>query len=272
MIKNQYQWVLITGASSGIGEIFALEMASKGKNVVLVARTESKLDQLSERIERTYQVRAEVIVSDLSEEDAPQKVYEECQNRGIEIDILINNAGFATHGWFEQVDRSRQQDEIMLNVLALTNMTHLFLPDMLQKENGAIINISSTAAFQPDPYMAVYGATKAYVLSFTEALYEENRKRGVQFLALCPGSTETSFFDVVGADEASVGKRDTPEHVVAVAMRALESGKPYAVPGTRNYWTAQFSRLMPRKSMLRIVGSMLRPRSKGGKAEATTLN
>ncbi|WP_145324851.1 SDR family NAD(P)-dependent oxidoreductase [Paenibacillus xylanexedens] len=267
MKKGQHQWVLITGASSGIGEIFALEMASKGKNIVLVARTESKLNQLAERIERTYQVRAEVIVSDLSEVEAPRNVYEECQNRGIQIDILINNAGFATHGLFEQVDGSRQQDEIMLNVLAVTNMTHLFLPGLLQKKHGAVINVSSTAAFQPDPYMAVYGATKAFVLSFTEALYEENRKRGVQFLALCPGSTETSFFDVVGAEEASVGKRDTPEHVVAVAMRALESGKPYAVPGAQNYWTAQFSRLMPRKSMLRIVGSMLRPRSKGGKAE-----
>ena len=231
MIKEQHQWVLITGASSGIGEIFALEMASKGKNIVLVARTESKLNQLAERIERTYQVRAEVIVSDLSEVEAPQNVYEECQNRGIHIDMLINNAGFATHGCFEQLDGSRQQEEIMLNVLALTNMTHLFLPGMLQKKNGAVINVSSTAAFQPDPYMAVYGATKAFVLSFTEALYEENRKRGVQFLALCPGSTETSFFDVVGADEASVGKRDTPEHVVAVAMRALSQANLMLCPG-----------------------------------------
>lgn len=261
MKQGQHQWVLITGASSGIGEIFALEMASKGKHVVLVARSESKLIQLAERIERTYQVRAEVIVSDLSQADAPRKVYEECRNRGIQIDILINNAGFATHGLFEQVDGSRQQEEIMLNVLAVTTMTHLFLPGMLQKKKGAVINVSSTAAFQPDPYMAVYGATKSFVLSFTEALYEENRKRGVQFLALCPGSTETSFFDVVGAKEASVGKRDTPEHVVEVAMKALESGKPYAVPGAGNYWTAQFSRLMPRKSMLRIVGGMLRPRS-----------
>lgn len=145
MIKEQHQWVLITGASSGIGEIFALEMASKGKNIVLVARTESKLNQLAERIERTYQVRAEVIVSDLSEVEAPQNVYEECQNRGIHIDMLINNAGFATHGCFEQLDGSRQQEEIMLNVLALTNMTHLFLPGMLQKKNGAVINVSSTS-------------------------------------------------------------------------------------------------------------------------------
>jgi hypothetical protein len=265
MKQVQNQWVLITGASSGIGQTFALEMASKGKHVVLVARSESKLRQLAERIERTYQEKTEVIVADLSQADAPQHVYEECMNRGIQVNVLINNAGFATHGMFEQVDGTRQQEEIMLNVLAVMNMTHFFLPGMLQKRNGTIINVSSTAAFQPDPYMAVYGATKSFVLSFTEALYEENRKRGVKFLALCPGSTDTSFFDVVGAEEASVGKRDTPEHVVEVAMKALESGKPYAVPGASNYWTAQFARLMPRRQMLRIVGGMLQPRSKSGK-------
>ncbi|MFC9710694.1 SDR family NAD(P)-dependent oxidoreductase [Paenibacillus sp. NPDC056933] len=267
MKQVQNQWVLITGASSGIGQTFALEMASKGKHVVLVARSESKLRQLAERIERTYQVKAEVIVADLSQADAPQRVYEECKNRGIQVHTLINNAGFATHGIFEQVDGARQQEEIMLNVLAVMNMTHLFLPSMLQKRSGTIINVSSTAAFQPDPYMAVYGATKSFVLSFTESLYEENRKRGVQFLALCPGATETSFFDVVGAEEASVGKRDTPEHVVEVAMKALESGKPYAVPGASNYWTAQLARLMPRRQMLRVVGGMLQPRSKSSKPQ-----
>ncbi|NUU77314.1 SDR family NAD(P)-dependent oxidoreductase [Paenibacillus xylanilyticus] len=267
MKNNQHQWALITGASSGIGQAFALEMASKGNHVVLVARSESKLKQLAERIERTYKVKAEVIVSDLSEAHSPQQIYDECKNRGIQVDTLINNAGFATHGRFEQVEGARQQEEIMLNVLAVMNMTHLFLPGMLRKRNGTIINVSSTAAFQPDPYMAVYGATKSFVLSFTEALYEENRKRGVQFLALCPGATETSFFDVVNAEEASVGKRDTPEHVVEVAMKALESGKPYAVPGASNYWTAQLSRILPRRQILRVVGGMLSPRSKNDKAQ-----
>ena len=156
-------------------------MASKGNHVVLVARTESRLEQLAERIKRTYQVRAEVIVSDLSELDAPQKVYEECQKRGIQIDILINNAGFATHGLFEQVQGPRQQDEIMLNVLALTNMTHLFLPGMLQKERGTIINVASTAAFQPDPYMAVYGATKAFVLSLQRHYMKKTGSVGFNF-------------------------------------------------------------------------------------------
>lgn len=267
MKKTQNQWALITGASSGIGQAFALEMASEGSHVVLVARSEAKLKQLAERIERTYKVRAEVIVADLSEVNAPQQIYDECKNRGIRVDTLINNAGFATHGWFEQVDGLRQQEEIMLNVLAVTNMTHLFLPAMLQTRNGTVINVSSTAAFQPDPFMAVYGATKSFVLSFTEALYEENRQRGVRFLAICPGATETSFFDVVNAEEASVGKRDTPEHVVEVAMKALESGKPYAVPGASNYWTAQLARVLPRRQILRVVGGMLTPRPQNGKSQ-----
>ncbi|WP_128104102.1 SDR family oxidoreductase [Paenibacillus sp. DCT19] len=270
MKKEQPQWALITGASSGIGEVFAIDMASKGMNVVLVARSVSKLDNLAARIKRTYQVKAEVIVADLSQAEAPQQIYEECQRRGLQINMLINNAGFATHGLFEELDNMRQQEEIMLNVLAVTNMTHLFLPAMLQNRRGTVINVASTAAFQPDPYMAVYGATKAFVLSFTEALYEENRKRGVQFLALCPGSTDTSFFDIVGAEEASVGKRDTPQHVVQVAMKALKSGKSYAVPGSRNYWVAQFVRLIPRRQILQIAGNMLRPRNKSSKFQAQT--
>ncbi|MBU5353016.1 SDR family oxidoreductase [Paenibacillus barcinonensis] len=270
MKKKQHQWALITGASSGIGEAFALEMASQGYHVVLVARSEAKLIQLAQRIERIYSVKAEVIAADLSEMLGPQYIYNECQKRGIRVNTLINNAGFATHGWFEQVDGLRQQEEIMLNVVAVTNMTHLFLPGMLEARTGAVINVSSTAAFQPDPYMAVYGATKSYVLSFTEALYEENRGRGIQFLAICPGATETSFFDVVNAEEASVGKRDTPEHVVEVAMKALISGKSYAVPGASNYWTAQLARLLPRRLILRVVGGMLRPRQQSSKVQART--
>ncbi|THF74206.1 SDR family NAD(P)-dependent oxidoreductase [Cohnella fermenti] len=259
-LQYRGKWVLITGASSGIGQVFASELASRGSNVVLVARSAQKLQQLAELLREKHQVDAQAIAADLSQPDAPRRVYEECRKRGLRIDMLINNAGFATHGCFEQVDGQRQQEEILLNVLAVTNMTHLFLPDMLDRNDGAVINVSSTAAFQPDPYMAVYGATKSYVLSFTEALYEENRNRGVKFLALCPGATETAFFDVVNAEEASVGRRGTAEDVVKAAMRALQGGKPYAVPGLQNYLGAQLARLLPRRRVLSIVGGMLRPR------------
>jgi uncharacterized protein len=254
------KWALITGASSGIGQAFAYELASRGMQLVLVARSTEKMITLAEQLERQYGNKAEVITADLSLVEAPRYLYEECQKRGIRINMLINNAGFATHGLFEQVDRLRQQDEIMLNVMAVMNCSHLFLPDMLQQHHGAIINVSSTAAFQPDPYMAVYGATKSFVLSFTEALYEENRDRGVQFLALCPGATDTAFFDVVNAEEASVGRRERPEHVVQAAIKALDSGRHYVVPGGSNYLLTLLSRFLPRKRLLGIVGSMLRPR------------
>ncbi|MFC0216336.1 SDR family NAD(P)-dependent oxidoreductase [Paenibacillus chartarius] len=263
MAKSQSwsgEWALITGASSGIGQSFAHELASRGMHLVLVARSSQKLIMLAEQLERDYRIKAEAITADLSLIEAPRHIYDECRKRGIRVDMLINNAGFATHGRFEQVDGVRQQEEIILNVLAVMNMSHLFLPGMLQRHSGTVINVSSTAAFQPDPYMAVYGATKSFVLSFTEALYEENRDRGVRFLALCPGATETAFFDVVNAKEASVGRRDTPEHVVQAALRALESGRTYVVPGWQNYSLAQLSRFLPRKRLLGIVGNLLRPR------------
>jgi uncharacterized protein len=260
MIPIQNKWTLITGASSGIGEAFAHEFAAKGSHLILVARSEDKLIALAEKLQKVHRIQAEVLVADLSQEGSPSRLYQQCMERGLNVDILINNAGFATHGLFEQLSGSRQHEEVMLNVLAVVDLTHLFLPDMLKRKSGVIINVASTAGFQPLPNMAVYGATKAFVLSFTQALWEENRKRGVQFLALCPGSTETEFFNVVGADEASVGKRDTPENVVQVALRSLQAKKVFAVPGFTNYISAQMSRFFTRKQMLYIVGRMLRPR------------
>jgi short-subunit dehydrogenase len=260
MIPTQNKWTLITGASSGIGEAFAHEFAAKGRHLILVARSEDKLRALAEKLQSEHPIQAQFIVSDLSQEGSPMRVYQQCLERGLSVDILINNAGFATYGLFEQLSGLRQHQEVMLNVLAVVNLTHLFLPEMLKRKSGVVINVASTAGFQPIPNMAVYGATKAFVLSFTQALWEENRKRGVQFLTLCPGSTETEFFNVVGADEASVGKRDTPENVVQVALRSLQAKKVYAVPGFKNYISAQMSRFFTRKQMLFIVGRMLRTR------------
>ncbi|KPN96531.1 SDR family oxidoreductase [Lysinibacillus sp. ZYM-1] len=260
MVSTQNKWTLITGASSGIGEAFAHEFAARGSHLILVARSENKLVALAEKLQKEHHIQAQVIVSDLSQEGSPTKLYQQCVERGLSVDILINNAGFATHGLFEQLSGPRQHEEVMLNVLAVVNLTHLFLPEMLKRKSGVVINVASTAGFQPLPNMAVYGATKAFVLSFTQALWEENRKRGVQFLAICPGSTETEFFNVVGADEASVGKRDTPENVVQVTLRSLQAKKVYAIPGIKNYISAQMSRFFTRKQMLYIVGRMLRAR------------
>lgn len=265
----QGKWALVTGASSGIGEQFARQLAKQGSHLVLVARSESKLESLASELRKKYGIKAEVIPKDLSKEGTPSELYQQCRFLNVEIELLVNNAGFATHGLFEQVSGVRQHEEVMLNIAALVDLTHLFLPDMLRKSSGAVINVASTAGFQPLPYMAVYGATKAFVLSFTQALWWENRSRGVKFLALCPGSTDTSFFNVVGAEEASVGKKDTPERVVEVALRALKEGKVYVVPGVQNYLGAQLSRFITRKQGLRLVGSMLRPREGSGNYKNT---
>lgn len=254
------KWALVTGASSGIGEQFARQLAKQGSHLVLVARSESKLESLAAELRKMHGIKAEVISMDLAKEGAPSELYRQCQLLKVDIELLVNNAGFATHGMFEQVSGERQHEEVMLNVAAVVDMTHLFLPGMLRKNSGAVINVSSTAGFQPLPYMAVYGATKAFVLSFTQALWWENRDRGIKFFALCPGSTDTSFFNVVGAEEASVGKKDTPERVVEVALRALKEGKLYVVPGMQNYIGAQLARFITRKQGLRLVGNMLRPR------------
>ncbi|WP_407944316.1 SDR family NAD(P)-dependent oxidoreductase [Paenibacillus durus] len=264
MLEIKGKWSLVTGASSGIGEQFARQLAKQGSHLVLVARSKSKLEELASELRKRYGIKAEVIPLDLAKEGAPSELYQQCRLLKVEIELLVNNAGFATHGLFEQVSGERQHEEVMLNVTAVVDMTHLFLPDMLRKSSGAVINVASTAGFQPLPYMAVYGATKAFVLSFTQALYWENRDRGVKFFALCPGSTDTSFFNVVGAEEASVGKKDTPERVVEIALRALKEGKLYVVPGMQNYMGAQLSRFITRKQGLRLVGNMLRPREGSG--------
>ncbi|WP_341482586.1 SDR family NAD(P)-dependent oxidoreductase [Paenibacillus pseudetheri] len=157
---------LVTGASSGIGEQFARQLAKQGSHLVLVARSESKLESLTSELRKMYGIKTEVISMDLSKEGTPSELYQKCRLLKVDIEMLINNAGFATHGLFEQVSGERQHEEVMLNVAAVVDMTHLFLPGMLRRSSGAVvINVASTAGFQPLPYMAVYGATKAFILS-----------------------------------------------------------------------------------------------------------
>ena len=262
MLTYKGKTALITGASMGIGEVFARTLAGRGAHVVLVARSRDKLEALAAELSRRHEVRAEAIAVDLTERDATRTIMSELTARNITVDLLINNAGFASYGRFETIARERQEQEIMLNCVALADLTRALLPGMLERRDGAIVNVASTAAFQPLPYMAVYGATKAFVLSFSEALWAENRERGVRVLALCPGATETPFFDVVAAPEASVGKREKPELVVARALHALEAGRPYVISGRRNYLLAHAGRFMPRATVARATARVLQPRSR----------
>lgn len=184
--------------------------------------------------------------------------------RGLSVDLLVNNAGFATNGAFEDLSPERDHEQIMVDVTAVVDLTHAFIPELLKRSPGtAIINVASTAGFQPLPYMAVYGASKAFVLSFSQALAEEYRTRGLCVLALCPGATETPFFKIAG-EAASVGRRRTPEQVVAAGLRALEQGRSIVIDGSFNALLAQAPRFFPRRFVTRIAGYSVRPRQAPG--------
>ena len=259
MFVYQEKTALITGASSGIGYAFAHALAVRHMNVVLVARSEERLRSLATELSRQYHVRAEVIVADLSQEHAALSLQREVEQRGLVIDLLINNAGFAINGFFETIAPERDHQQVKVDVTTVVDMTHAFVPSMVARGEGAIINIASTAGFQPLPYMAVYGASKAFVLSFSQALSEEYRGHGLRVLALCPGATETPFFDLAG-EAASVGVRRTPEQVVATGLLALERGQSIVVDGRANALLAFAPRLLPRWLVARIAGQSVRPR------------
>lgn len=251
---------LITGASTGIGAAFAAQLAAAGTHLILVARSEKKLRTLASQLIEQHHIRAEVIVADLSRVGSAQSVFEETQQRGLSVDILINNAGFGTYGPFETLDAEREQQEIVLNVATLVDLTHHFLPSMVARHQGAIINVASLAAFQPTPYMAVYGATKAFVLSFSEALWAEYRTKGVRILALSPGETATEFFHALGDDVYKEGKTETPEKVVQVGLRALSQGRSSVISGKQNALLANSSRFFPRGLVARLAAQASKQR------------
>ena len=222
---------LITGASSGIGRAFAFAFAREGAKLLLVARSHDALRDLTEELRRDYACDADFLTADLSTSGAVDAIAAHLSASGKIVDVLVNNAGFATYGRFEEVPLSRQRDEVLVNCMAAVALTHLVLPGMLIKSDGVVINVASTAALQPDPYMAVYGATKAFLLSFSEAVWAENRHRGVRVVALCPGATQTGFFDVVGAQEAAVGTPMPVATVIRDAFWALDRNKSHRIVG-----------------------------------------
>jgi short-subunit dehydrogenase len=249
---------LITGASSGIGEAFARRLAGQGRNLLLVARSEDKLITLCNELGRMKSLRAQHVAMDLSLPESPERLLEETQKRGLVIDLLINNAGFGAFGDFEKIDLERQLNMIDLNVKALVALTYLFLAPMRERKQGAIINVASTAAFQPVPFMANYAATKAFVLSLSEALWEENRKYGVTVMALCPGVTETNFFEAAHGHKPPARASQTPEEVVDTALRGLNARKSGIVSGWMNLMMVEAERFVPRSWIVQVAGKMMR--------------
>jgi len=251
---------LITGASSGIGAAFARKFAALGRNVFLVARSEDKLITLCNELGRVSGVRAQYFALDLTEPDAPARLFEETQKRELEIDMLINNAGFGSMGYFDKLDPEREVEMIDLNVRALVDLTHRFLIPMRKRNQGTIINVASTAGFQSVPFMTTYAATKAFVLSFSEALSEENRPFGIHVMALCPGVTETNFFEAAQMGRPPMRGVQTAEEVVDTALRGLRRRKGVIVSGWLNRVMVVAERFVPRAVVLRITGKALRQR------------
>jgi uncharacterized protein len=260
MFNYQGRTALITGASSGIGRAFAGTLAERGMSVILVARKLEALQFLAGEITEQHGVRAEYIAADLSQPSAVARVANEVSQRGLSVDLLINNAGFLTHGHFEKISPTREHDEIAVNISAMVDLTHAFLPGMLDRREGGVINVASIAGFQPIPFMAVYAASKAFVISFSVALWEECRDRNVRVVTLCPGTTDTPFFDTAGAPEAALGKKRSAQQVVRTALRGLEQGRSLVVDGKVNGLLSHGPRFIPRWLAAKFAGRAVQPR------------
>ncbi len=250
---------LITGASGGIGLELAKIHAAHGDNLVLVARNLSKLNKLKSEIEKGQHVSVTVIGKDLSLTDAAIEVYNELSKQNIQIDYLINNAGFGNYGMFDETSWDKEQQMINLNVTALTQFCKLFVRDMVKRGGGKIMNVASTASFQPGPGMAVYYATKAYVLHFSEAINNELRRKGITVTALCPGATESGFSAAASMEDSKLfkdKKLPTSEDVAWYGYKAMMKGKAVAIHGMMNYLMANSVRFAPRSWVVSMVRSI----------------
>ena len=247
---------LITGASNGIGLELAKIHASKGDNLVLVARNISKLNQIKTELESQFKISVHIIGKDLSLPNAPQEVYDELKHKNIVIDYLINNAGFGDYGFFYETKWEKELQMINLNITALTHFTKLFLQDMVKRRSGKIMNVASTAAFQSGPTMAIYYASKAYVLSFSEAIDNEVSDKGVTVTTLCPGPTETGFLEAAALQDSKLfkGKKIAgAKEVAEYGHKAMMQGKTVAIQGFMNRVMANAVRFIPRALAVKVV-------------------
>jgi uncharacterized protein len=246
---------LVTGASGGIGEEMARLFAADGHDLVLVARGEEKLKRLASELESKNGVAAYVLASDLSRPESPREIFSALAGEGVRVDALVNNAGFGSYGLFAETDSKQELELLQVNVVALTHLTKLFLPGMIERRMGYVCNVASTAAFQPGPLMAVYYASKAYVLSFSEALANECEGTGVRVSALCPGPTETGFVAAARMQESKLFDRNamTARDVAEAGYRGLLAGKTVVIPGFRNAFVARAVGLLPRGLVTKVV-------------------
>jgi hypothetical protein len=251
---------LITGASAGLGLEFAKRFAADGHDLVLVARRRDRLEALAGQLQQAHGVKAHVVAADLALPDGPRRVLEEVRRLEVSVDFLVNNAGFGTSGAFSEIDLKRELEMVQVNIVALLELTRALLPGMVARKSGRILNIGSTAGFQPGPFMAAYYASKAFVNSFTEALWYELRGTGVTATVSCPGATATEFAAVAGNDRSRLFRMGaaSPSAVAREAYRAMMAGRPIVVHGMRNKVGVQLLRVSPRGA-IRAVAAALNP-------------
>ena len=254
------KWALVTGASAGIGKALAEELAAGGTHLILTARRRDRLEELAKRLRSKFRIQAEIFEADLSKLSAPQEIFNFTQEKGIAVDLLINNAGFGQFGELTTVDPERLLDMVQVNCSAVLHLTRLFLPPMIAHRQGDVLIVASTASFQAVPYISTYAATKVFDLYLAEGLAEEMKPHGIRICALCPGTTESEFHEVAGHPSHSKGRQETAAKVAKTGLRALAAGKSYVISGLGNYLGAHGERLVPRRFVTRIAASLFRPK------------
>ena len=255
------KWALVTGTSAGIGVALAEELAAGRTNLVLTARRKDRLDALAQRLAAAYKIQTRVFPANLADPAAPEKIFAFTRDNGIEIDLLINNAGFGKYGEFRGVGKERLLEMVQVNCSAVVHLTHLFVQGMVARRRGDILILASTASFQAVPYISTYAATKAFDLLLAEGLAEELKPYGIRVCALCPGSTESEFHVVAGQDKF-IHRAETAQKVARTGLKALAAGKSYVISGLGNYLGAHGERLVPRRFVTCTAARMFKPKEK----------
>ena len=259
MDRWQGKWALITGASAGIGNILARQLAARGAHLVLTARRQDRLNALAAELRAAHGISLEVFAADLAQPATPDALFAFTQQKNITVEILVNNAGFGAYGQFDEIPLRRQLDMVQVNIAAVVHLTHLYLPSMIARRRGDILILASTAAFQAVPFIATYAATKSFDLSFAEALAEEVRPHGIHVTALCPGATSTEFQEVAAQPDYAFRSPASPEQVVRDGLDALARGKSLVISGARNRLMMESQRLAPRRLVTSMAGRLMRP-------------
>lgn len=253
------KWALVTGASAGIGKALAEELAAGGANLVLTARREDRLQSIARELSAKHMTRTEIFVADLAQPAAPDAIFQLTQQRGLTIDLLVNNAGFGQYGELHSTETDRLLQMIQVNCTAVLHLTRLFVPSMVARGSGDVLIVASTAAFQAVPYVTTYAATKVFDLFLAEGLAEELQPYGIRVCALCPGTTASEFHEIAGHPSHSKGREQTAETVARNGLKALAAGKSYVISGLANYLGAHGERLVPRRFVTRVAARMFRP-------------